>query len=107
MLVPPVLAGLVLAFMDLVHSSADARLAMVGRARSSRPRRPEVSDLEPVRLRLTFDDFVRSYPEESSAHIPRHEAARILGIIGFFGLSIDGAYPRRARILAGDDCDCR
>jgi len=74
---------------------------------SSRPRRPHVSDLEPVRLRLTFDDFVRSYPDESSAHIPRHDAARMLGIIGFFGLSIDGAYPRRARILAGDDCDCR
>jgi len=31
----------------------------------------------------------------------------MLGIIGFFGLSIDGAHPRRARILAGDDCDCR
>ena len=79
---------------------------MVGTARSRRQRRHDVCDLEPVRLRLTFDDFVRSYPEESSAHIPRHDAARILGIIGFFGLSIDGAPPRRARILAGEDCDC-
>jgi hypothetical protein len=65
-----------------------------------------MSDLEPVRLRLTFDDAVRTYPDESSAHFPRHEADRLLGILGFYGLSVDGDYPRRARILAGDDCDC-
>lgn len=62
--------------------------------------------MDSVRIRFTYDDEVRSYPEDPALHLPRHDAERLLGQIGFDG-QFEGREPRRARILAGDECDCR
>lgn len=62
--------------------------------------------LDPVRIRLVFDDSVRSYPVDPNAHVQRHDAERWLGETGHYGLAVDGDHPRRSLILAGDNCDC-